>query len=192
MSLAAYSPAGEDQLRTDCYRVLARLFAAPPDLSLLQHLRQSATGADDELGRQWNALCAASVEEPARLADEYGDLFLAVGAAKVFPYGSWYLDGSLMGRSLVRLRSDLARLGLARKGEVKEPEDHMAAVLEVMGLLVEGGSGAQAEFFDRHLAPWYEAFCDAVEAQAEGTFYRAAAGFARRFLAVEAEMLKQW
>ena len=190
MSLVAHSPSAQDQVRADCYRVLARLFAAPPDAALLQRLRDSATGAEDELGRQWNALCAASATDEAAPAEEYGDLFCSVGAPKVFLYGSWYQTGSLMGRPLVRLRSDLARLGYSRKGEITEPEDHIAAVLEVMGLIVEGGSGAQGEFFRRHLAPWYEAFCQAVEAQPGSVFYAAAAHFSRGFLAVEGELLR--
>ncbi len=191
MNLAAHSPSADDQLRANCYRVLARVFAAPPDGLLARHISGAATGADDELGRLWNALCAASAVDAAKLADEYRELFLAVGAPKVFPYGSWHLTGALMGLPLIRLRSDLARLGLVRKGEVKDPEDHFAAVLEVMALLAERGNGAQAEFFERHLGPWYEAFCDAIEAQQEAVFYAAAARFARGFLAAEAELLRQ-
>ena len=189
MSLAVPVASAEDRLRADCYRVLSRIFTAPPDAPLLRQLREAATGADDELGRLWNALCTASAA--TRPADEYGDLFLAVGAPKVFPYGSWYVTGALMGWPLIRLRSDLARLGLRRNGESKEPDDHFAAVLDAMALLAEGGGDAQREFFDRHLAGWYEAFCDAVEARQEAVFYAAAARFARAFLSAEAELLRQ-
>jgi TorA maturation chaperone TorD len=180
--------ADEDRLRADCYRVLSRLFAAPPDTALLAGLAASASGTDDELGRSWNALCVAAGAGGA--AEEYADLFLAVGAPKVFLYGAWHRSGALMDMALVRLRADLARLGLARRVESREPEDHVAAVLEVMGLLVEEGDSAnQAEFFSRHLAPWYPAFCGVVEAQPEAPFYAAVARFGRGFLNAEDDLL---
>ncbi|HEX8961932.1 MAG TPA: molecular chaperone TorD family protein [Rhodocyclaceae bacterium] len=191
MNVAAHAAASGDRLRADCYRVLSRIFAAPPDAPLLRQLSEAGSGAGDELGTRWNALCAASAVDAAKPAEEYRELFLAVGAPKVFLYGSWHVTGALMGLPLVRLRSDLARLGLARTGQGNEPEDHFAAVLGVMALLADDGSDAQAEFFDRHLAPWYASLCDAIESRPEAVFYAAAAGFARAFLALDAALLGQ-
>lgn len=191
----ALAPDPEDQVRADCYRVLARLFAAPPEAGLLADLQQSASGAEDDLGRLWNALCKACDGDLAilvpQISAQYEALFTGIGETPVLLYGSWYQTGSLMDFPLARLRTDLARLGYARGPEVKEPEDHLAALLEVMAMLVTEGDAAQVEFFSRHLAPWYLKFCARLAGEANGKseFYRAAANFACGFLDVEAELL---
>lgn len=181
----------EDSLRADCYRVLARLFAAAPDAELLAHLRGAASDAADAggLGASWNALCHAAAADTATLADQFGALFIAIGAPPVVVYGSWYRDGSLMGASLVRLRDDLVRFGLCRQEDVQEPEDHIAALLDAMALLVSAGEQDQAALLRDHIAPWYARLCDALESQGESEFYRAAARFMRGFLDGEVELL---
>lgn len=191
---AVTNPAVQDsgeQVRADCYRVLARLFAAPPDAALLATLSTSASGADDTLGQLWNELCKVDAGESVRLADEYAALFTSVGEPRVFLYGSWYQSGSLMDTPLADLRTDLTQLGFARQSEVREPEDHFAALLEVMALLVTQGNPAQHAFFARHIAPWYLKFCArlAAEANESSEFFRAAANFACGFLEGEAELL---
>ncbi|HEY6896581.1 MAG TPA: molecular chaperone TorD family protein [Rhodocyclaceae bacterium] len=176
-----------DQVRADVYRVLARLFRAAPDGALLDALAESASGADDELGKHWNALCAAAARHTAsELEDEYASLFLGIGEPKVMLYGSWHQAGSLMDMPLARLRDDLAELGFARQEEVREPEDHIAALLEVMAMLVGDNRPQQTEFFRRHLASWHGALCQRLEAEAND-FYRAVAGFTRCYLDGEAE-----
>ncbi len=47
--------------------------------------------------------------------------------------------------------------------------------------------GAQQRFFNAHLQPWVEPFCDALEAHPRADFYRALAGFSRDFFAIEAQ-----
>lgn len=191
---AATEVAADDPLRADCYRVLARLFAAPPDAALLDGLALAASGSDASLGAAWNELCALAARvgaddtATARLAEEYAELFFGVGEPKVMLYGSWYQSGSLMDTPLARLRDDLARLGFEREPEVREPEDHFAALLEVMALLVAAGRAAQIEFFQRHLASWHARLCTRLEAE-QSEFYRAAARFARGFLDGETELL---
>ena len=191
---AALLVATDDEVRADCYRVLARLFAGPPDAALLTTLADAARGTEDELGSAWNELCAlattagAGDTAPRRLAAEYSELFFGVGEPRVMLYGSWYQSGSLMDVPLARLRDDLARLGFERDPQVREPEDHFAALLEVMAMLVSDGRAAQADFFRRHLAPWYAHPCQRLEAESS-EFYRAAARFARGVLDVESELL---
>lgn len=190
----AVAPRADDALRADCYRVLARLFAAPPDAALLGSLAAAASGSDDALGEAWNELCALAMRVGAdetaiaRLTAEYSELFFGIGEPKVMLYGSWYQTGSLMDAPLARLRDDLARLGFERDPDVREPEDHFAALLEVMALLVAAGRAAQSEFFQRHLASWQMRLCQRLEAE-QSEFYRAAARFARGFLDGESEFL---
>jgi TorA maturation chaperone TorD len=191
---AALLIATDDEMRTDCYRVLARLFAAPPDAALVATLANAARGTDDELGGAWNELCTLATRVGAddaalgRLADEYSELFFSVGEPRVMLYGSWYQSGSLMDVPLARLRDDLAKLGFERDPQVREPEDHLAALLEVMAMLVADGRTEQSDFFRRHLAPWYAHPCHRLEADSS-EFYRAAARFARGVLDVESELL---
>ena len=190
----------EDQVRADCYRVLARVFAAPPDAALLESLQQSASGSEDALGQLWNTLCqkvgggdtaTQLANEVAHIAEQYAELFTGIGEVRVLPYGSWYQTGSLMDFPLARLRTDLAKLGFTREADVKEPEDHIAALMEVMALLVADDNPEQSEFFTRHIAPWYLKFCArlAGEDVVASEFYRAAANFACGFLDGEAELM---
>lgn len=193
MSAAMPVLAADEAVRADSYRVLARLFAAPPDAALLGALAAAPRAGGDALGSAWNALCdgAASAGAAAaapRLDAEYNELFCGVGEPRVMRYGSWYLSGSLMDMPLSRLRDDLARLGFARDPAVHEPEDHFAALLEVMAMLVAAGHAGQNEFFQRHLAPWYADLCRRLDGETS-EFYRLAARFACGFLDTEAAML---
>ena len=54
------------------------------------------------------------------------------------PHGSFYLTGFLNEKPLAELRDDLARLGVTRAEDVKEPEDHIAALCDVMAGMIRG------------------------------------------------------
>ena len=64
------------------------------------------------------------------------------------------------------LRDDLAALGFERDDDVHEPEDHIAALCEVMAYLIADGASAetQRQFFEAHLGNWSPAFFDDLEA----------------------------
>jgi len=148
------------------------------------------------LERSWGEVVAAARRlQRAAVADEYAELFLGVGKPEVFLYGSFYVAGSLHGKPLVTLRSDLQKLGLERPEEISETEDHVAGLCEVMRYLIAGDDigvsnlGSQQRFFNAHLRPWVESFCYTLEAHPRSDFYRALAGFARDFFAVEAQGL---
>jgi TorA maturation chaperone TorD len=93
---------------------------------------------------------------------------------------------------LIRLRADLADAGLARDGGAAEPEDHFAALCEVMRHLIRDGSDdaavrKQKKFFFQYLQPWYKSFCDSVIISADTNFYKHAARLAGAFLDVESK-----
>ena len=95
----------------------------------------------------------------------------------MIPYASRYLTGFLNDRPLAELRDDLARLGFERQPDVREPEDHAAAVCEVMASIVADASpdelDEQQQFFSRHIGPWMQTlFTDLVNAPS-ARFYRA-------------------
>jgi TorA maturation chaperone TorD len=189
----------EELARAEVYGLLAHLFYAPPDDALYSQLRVAVTQAPVQgafLERSWEELVAASRRLSAEaVADEYAELFLGVGKPEVFLYSSFYLAGSLNGKPLVALRTDLKKLGLERPAEVSETEDHLASLCEVMRYLIAGEDlgvsnlGAQQRFFNAHLRGWVEPFCDALAAHPRADFYRLLAGFGRDFFAVESQGL---
>lgn len=189
----------EEQTRAALYGMLACLLYAPPDHELLQTIAQAddmaAHAPQAALGHAWRALqMGSAVADEDALADEFQQLFIGLGQGEVIPYMSWHLTGFLMEEPLVRLRKDLSELGLARMATVNEPEDHMAAILEVMRFLIVGdGETApaplinQQRFFDAHLRPWYALCAAQIEVAPSANYYRLVARILRAFLDVEAQ-----
>ena len=192
--------APEDVARANCYAILARLFQAPPDADLLAALAGSVTINEDAGGNTQAALPEAwhelGVEAGQATVDganaEFSALFVAIGRPQVVLYASWYLTGFMMEKPLAALRDDLAALGLARQNEVREPEDHFAALMEAMRHLVGDVSRSedqrlalQQNFFLAHIDPWSERLCDALDAAPQARLYRAVGNFMRIFLSLE-------
>ncbi len=74
-----------------------------------------------------------------------------------------------------------------------EPEDHAAAVCEVMALIVADASpdelDEQQEFFGRHIAPWMQTlFTDLVNAPS-ARFYQAVGTLGRELIEIEGRYL---
>ena len=190
--------APEDAARADLYGLVARLFYAPPDGNLLSELRLSApepgaggalTAEGRALAQAWTELVEACAQAfPARLEEEHLQLFAGIGKAEVTPYLSAYLEHAESDRPLARLRGRLAELGLARRDDAVQPEDHIAAVCEVMRWLIAGRKGdldAQRQFFEEFLRPGAAGFCAAVSACENARFYRHPARLLQAFLDVE-------
>jgi TorA maturation chaperone TorD len=193
----------EDMARANHYALISRLFHAAPDAALLDTL--AALGdwpADDGapsaeamlMARAWNALCAASSAMDAAAAqDEFDALFGGVGRPQVVPFASFHLAGFVNEKPLARLRDDLAVLGLQRAAGESDPEDHIAALADVMRLLLTDTTRSEADraaaqdrFFATHIEPWYGALIDALDAVPEANFYRCAGRYLRCFLDIEA------
>ena len=187
----------EEIARAEVYGLLAQLYQAPPAPELLANLRVAATEAPvagaflEEPFRQ--LVGAARACSDAAVADEFEALFGGVGKPEVWAYGSHYLSGFLNDKPLVRLRSDLAALGLGRDESRAETEDHIAYLCEVMRYLIAGDDVAvanltqQQRFFAAHLQPWVERLCEAIAAQPRAEFYRAEALFTQAFTNVKAQ-----
>ena len=188
----------EDQARAGYYALLARLFYAGPDVGLLAAIVGAEAPEDGQsaLGEAWSALAAAAREADAQTARlEYDQLFVGTGKAEVTPYASFYLSETGREKILVRLRGELASLGLRRADSAPEPEDHIAGLFDAMRHLISLGSGddtlhRQQDFFNRYVARSFGPLCDATSASAKADFYRHVARFARAFLYVESEALK--
>lgn len=184
----------EDRARAEHYAVLSRLFASAPDAEFLRKLPALAAtwgSSRNALGQAWLMLGdAARNLDAEQLDDEYTRLFLTIGRPDVMLFGSFYMAGFLMEGPVVELRADLAELGLGRRLGVTESEDHIAALCDVMRhLIVTGpdaaGLGRQQLFFTRHIAPWFEALCDALERAPDARFYPRTAALVRAFFEIE-------
>lgn len=181
----------EDALRAQAYALLAQLLARPPQAEDLAKL--TALGGDaSPFGRAIAELAqAAGRITPDAVRHEYEDLFIGVGRGELVPYGSYYLTGFLNEKPLARLRVALAALGLERLDAVHEPEDHVAALMEVMAGLIDGrfGDGSlsgQKRFFDAHVASWAHHFFRDLEGAAKASaFYAAVGRVGRIFLEIE-------
>jgi TorA maturation chaperone TorD len=184
----------EDRARAEHYAVLSRLFASAPDAEFLRKLPALAAtwgSSRNALGQAWLMLGdAARNLDAEQLDDEYTRLFLTIGRPDVMLFGSFYMAGFLMEGPVVELRADLAELGLGRRLGVTESEDHIAALCDVMRhLIVTGpdaaGLGRQQLFFTRHVAPWFEALCEALERAPDARFYPRTAALVRAFFEIE-------
>ncbi len=192
----------EDSARADLYALLARLFFVGPDQGILFTIAQS-----DDFGAAEDALTAAplfaawhelkreaAVTDAENATNEYNDVFVSLGRPPVSIFASHYLSENYKDLTLVHLRDELERLGLAREENSSEPEDHLAGLLEVMRHLVLRGAGPeqleeQHRFINSYLAGWFENFCDLVAAQESTVFYRPVAELLRIFLRLEVESL---
>ena len=189
-------PVQEDEARAGYYALLARLFYAGPDAGLLRTIAASSEITGGRLDGPWNALAAAARETEAEVVRlEYDELFVGTGKAQVTPYASFYLAATGREKILVRLRQDLASLGLGRANTAREPEDHFAGLLEVMRHLISQGSDdaalqKQRGFFSAYIERSFQEFCRAVFAEEKAKFYKHVSHFASAFLMVETEALK--
>ncbi|HLQ86173.1 MAG TPA: molecular chaperone TorD family protein [Salinisphaeraceae bacterium] len=186
------------QERIELYALLAILLRQPPNAELLASLAAitlPAAAADEpELTSAWRRLQAAAQKaDPAAVNDEFHDLFIGMGRGEVLPYASWYVAGFLMDRPLVALRSDLARLGITRSDDNKDPEDHAAALCETMALLADPLDGVntqeQRQFLLMHMAPWLGRLWADITNASSADFYRAVAALGAAFFAVEQSWL---
>ena len=198
LKLGAYvSP--EDHGRANFYALISRLFADAPDQALLQAIAGSpplpSDDTGDPLSLAWSKLIAASSVMDAEAArEEYDALFIGVGKAPVNLHASHHLTGFMMETPLAEVRGTLATLGFARLETQTVVEDHLAALCEVMRLLIVGADGVspaalstQKQFFETHIATWYELCCTAIMKSSLANYYGVVAKFVSSFLLVERE-----
>ncbi len=182
-----------DELRAIGYRMLGRLLAHPADEDLLGRLRDlqiDERGSGREMAAAWSMLkLAAQKARPEQVEDEFNQLFIGIGRGELVPYGSWYLSGFLMEKPLALLRRDLDQLGFERRPGVSEPEDHAAALCDVLGMLASSEPRSpfdvQKHFFERHIGCWMERFFDDLQRAQSAHFYRAVGQLGSSFIALE-------
>lgn len=190
----------EDDARARFYAVLARLYAGGLDASLLTALGESGAWPEEgnnPLATAWNKLLLASTAMDAEAAEqEYTELFIGVGRSIVDLHASHWITDSASEKPLVAVRSDLARLGLARQARSTLYEDHLSVLCETMRMLIAGDGersptpiAVQRAYFDRHIAPWVFACCTAIRDCPLANYYLRVAEFTHLYMAVERDSL---
>ncbi|UUM31754.1 TorD/DmsD family molecular chaperone [Vibrio japonicus] len=177
----------QQTLRAEIYFLLSTLYRKCPDQELLDFLSDIETeDAPSDMQRAWQGLIeAAQNAKLDALEDEYQDLFIGIGRGEVVPFASWHRTGSLMEKPLADIRHDLERLGFQREEGVKEPEDHIAALCEVMALISSEDEKRQQAFFNHHIAAWFEKLVEQIKQAEHANFYRAVAQFTTTYLSLE-------
>jgi len=152
---------------------LSRLFSYPESPPSREDLARLKTTWGDE----------HDPEALRALQAEYVRLFInALPEVPCPPYGSFYLEGTLMGESTVRLQKLYARHGW----QTDEPADHLAVELEFLALLAalpqDEARRQDYHFLLDHLKLWLPDFLARVEENDRSGFYRGAAGYAKRVM----------
>lgn len=176
----------EQTLRTEIYLVLSALFRSAPSEEMIEFLTSlEVEPSESAMQKAWIALQQAAKDSNREaLEDEYQDLFIGIGRGEVMPFGSWHMTGAMMEKPLAEIRHDLELLGFERDENVKEPEDHIAALCEVMSMLT-GEEDLQQAVFNKHIAPWFSSFTQQLENAESANFYKPAAQLCEAFLTLE-------
>ena len=183
----------EDRARAQMYQLLGVLLGGPPSSELLRGLA-ALQGDDTPIGSASRNLAAlAQRTAPNDSEREFNNLFVGIGRGELLPYTSYYLTGFLNEKPLADLRSDLMARGIKARDNVKEPEDHMGTLCEIMAGIIAGeflcdsDQPSQKAFFDAHLAKWAELFFTDLEEAQSAVFYAPVGSLGRAFMAVEAD-----
>lgn len=184
----------DQSLRIDIYLLIAQLLRESPSQELLDFLAEiELNQGSHPMAVAWSTLkTAAQTADIATIEEEFQDLFIGVGRGEVVPFGSWHIAGALMEKPLSELRQSLAELGFERNENVKEPEDHMAALCEVMALIIESSFNdpkaslsIQQTFFNQHISPWFLSLTKQIKQSQSANFYRAVAALIESYLTLE-------
>jgi len=183
-------------MRASVYEFLGRLLASPPTEDVLQVLRdiEDVDASEGQVAMGWELMKQSALKaDVTDVRDEYLDLFVGVGRGELVPFGSWYVTGFLMEKPLALLRNDLAELGIERQEEVKESEDHIAALCDAMAIIIRSGTevplGRQQRFFLDHIDPWASTFFKDLQTAKTAHFYRSVGFFGEGFFSFESRLL---
>lgn len=181
----------EEVARNAVYTFLALVLYSPPG-DRARNIALELAGDGTALGQTFAAFANAFEKaDPGDTAAEYHNLFIGVGRGELVPFESYYLTGFLNEKPLAVLRDNLAELGFERAAGVSEPEDHIAALCDVMGAMVAGTSNGeftiyeQERFFSAHLDRWAaQFFSDLATTKTDG-LYRHVARIGEEFMRIE-------
>ena len=186
----------EDQLRADMYSFLASLLRSEPSADLVEQLTLLKSD-NTPIGNAIKVLAKlASSLDLHEIRDEYVKIFIGVGRGEILPFASYYLTGFLKDKPLAKLRNDMKEIGIEMSADVKEPEDHIASLFDIMSGVILGkfdrkfSITEQRDFFNKHLAPWVELLMRDMEASKIAVFYAPVGTLGREFIEIERSSFK--
>ena len=181
----------EDRLRAQLYTLLGHLLARDPSQEVLSLVR-GLTGDETELGKAFQELSTLADKRAQKsVSREFNNLFIGMGRGELVPYGSYYLTGFLNEKPLAKLRNAMREMNIKRSDDVKEPEDNIGLLMEMMAGLIGGQFGViashktQREFFENHIASWASHFFKDLEQADRAEFYKPVGTIGRLFMEIE-------
>ena len=186
----------EDQLRADMYSFIANLIRTEPSQDLVESIK-NLKGDKSTIGSAIKLLSKfASTIHISEIQDEYVNLFVGVGRGELLPFASYYITGFLNDKPLSKLRNDMNKIGVVRLKEVKEPEDHISSLFDIMSGLITGKFGKQytiseqSEFFEKHLNSWAHLLMEDIESAKTAVFYAPLGSLGKEFINIEREAFR--
>jgi len=198
------------EIRRDFYAILYRMYLEEPPRELADDLVNEKFSSprltlDEELSDGFRGLKEFMEKSKGKeadelhedLVDEYIRLFIGPHRLPVQPYESWWVDGKLMGESLLKVKRDYRKAGIVKSRDYAEPEDHIALELRFMHYLCEEELSTdneerfveclnlQKDFLNEHLLRWVPDFCDALYECELSDFYKNIAKLTKGFLLLE-------
>ncbi len=179
-------------MRADLYALLANLLFNPPSQEILDLVCNLDGDQNTEMGQAFDALSViAGKASLVDIRDEFNGLFIGMGRGELLPYGSYYLTGFLNEKPLASLRNTMRDLGIQKVESVKEPEDHIGRLCEMMSGLILGAYGepagldVQKQFFSDHVGTWAGHFFADLESAKSSRFYQPVGTIGRLFVEIE-------
>ena len=190
-AIAISNVSEEDLLRADMYDFLASLLRKEPSDELIEKVCQ-LEGDETPIGSACLTLAhLAKTMDNGLIRNEYVEMFIGVGRGEILPFASYYLTGFLNDKPLANLRAEMSEIGIARAEDVKEPEDHIASLFDIMSGLIRGQFGRtfsideQAKFFNKHIEPWAGLLMQDIEAAKTVVFFAPVGTIGKAFLEIE-------
>jgi len=195
-ALSQFDIKEEDQLRADMYSFIANVIRTEPSQDLIDTIK-NLKGDDSNIGNAIKLLSKfASTLHLSEIQDEYVNLFVGVGRGELLPFASYYMTGFLNDKPLSKLRNDMNMIGIERLEEVKEPEDHVSSLFDIMSGLITGKFGKQfsiteqSEFFEKHLNAWVHLLMSDIESAKTAVFYAPVGALGKEFINIEREAFR--
>jgi len=207
------------EMRRNFYAFLYRMYLEEPPRELADDLVNEKisfpdlVALDEELSEGFRRLkefmekskSKAADELYEDLVDEYTLLFIGPHRLPVQPYESWWMDGKLMGESLLKVKRDCREAGVVKSKDYAEPEDYIAFELKFMHFLCEEELSnfslekkrfaeclnQQKKFLSDHLLRWIPAFCDELYECELSDFYKCIAKLTKGFLLLEDAVIEE-
>ena len=167
-------------------------------LSTLDPMREAVAELNDAIAR-----LLVRTDRQLELAADFAGLFLVDPKQGALPYESLYRSDAklLMQAPMAEMQARLDRLGINVSDKYKEPADHLAIELDLMGNLIiraaEAKSAAEREnwleeqeaLLHGHLLGWFDKFETACRTADTFGFYGASARLLGVFLTMDANYL---